>query len=89
MEIEEIRTTSKFEKQYRRLPAKIKKAAQEKEIIFRNNVFDSRLATHKLHGKDKEAWAFYVTPHSYRIKFIFLTPKSVLFLEIGTHSIYK
>ena len=89
MNVENVRTTSKFEKQYKRLPAKIKTAAQEKEKIFRNNVFDSRLNTHKLHGKDKEAWAFYITPHSYRIKFIFLTAERILFLEIGKHDIYK
>ena len=88
MRIEVIRTTSKFEKQYKRLPAKIKRVAQERETIFRNNIFDSRLNTHKLHGKDKEAWAFYVTPCRYRIKFIFLSAKIVLFLEIGAYTIY-
>ncbi|MDP3725616.1 MAG: type II toxin-antitoxin system mRNA interferase toxin, RelE/StbE family [bacterium] len=88
MEIKGIKTSGKFRRQYKRLPEKIKKAAQEKENIFRNNVFDFRLNTHKLHGKDKEAWAFYVTPRSYRIKFIFLTAISVLFLEIGKHDIY-
>lgn len=89
MKIKEIYVSNKFEKQYKRLSAEIKKIAQEKEAIFRNNVFDSRLNTHKLHGKDREAWGFYVTPRSYRIKFVFLTSASVLFLEIGAHDIYK
>ena len=89
MKIDEIRISSKFRKQYKKLPKKIQRVAQEKETIFRNNVFDSRLATHKLHGEDKGVWAFYITPRSYRIKFIFLTPKSILFLEVGTHAIYK
>lgn len=89
MKIEEIHVTNKFEKQYRRLSSKVKKAAQAKELILRDNVFDPRLKTHKLHGKNKEAWAFYITPRSYRITFIFLTSSRVLFLEIGTHDIYR
>lgn len=89
MRVEHIDTTSKFRKQYKRLPERVKEAAKEKEHIFRADVFDRRLGTHKLHGKDKEAWAFYITPRAERIKFIFLTPASVLFLEIGTHTIYQ
>ena len=61
-----------------------KDAAKEKELIFRRNPFDARLNTHKLHGKDKECWAFSVI-HAYRIKFIFLSDEEVLFLDIGTH----
>ena len=87
MEIREIRATRKFERQYRKLPKEITTAAKEKEIIFRRDPFDPRLETHKLHGKEKEAWAFSVT-RSYRIKFIFLAKESVLFLEIGAHDIY-
>jgi len=62
--------------------------AEEKEKIFRQNFFDSRLRTHKLSGKDKNCWAFWIN-NSYRIKFIFLSKKEVLFLDIGTHDIYK
>ena len=88
MQIGTIHLTERFERGYRRLPQAIKEAAQRKETIFRENPFDLRLATHKLHGKDKEAWSFSVN-RFYRIKFIFLTPQSVLFLEIGTHEIYR
>lgn len=88
MEVREIRVTGKFERQYKKLPEAVKRAAQDKEVIFRNNPFDVRLGTHKLHGKEKEVWAFSVT-HSYRIKFIFLTKDGVLFLEVGTHDIYQ
>ena len=88
MSVSEILTTAKFERQYKKLPELIQKVAKEKEFIFRNNIFDSRLDIHKLHGREKEAWAFSIN-RSYRIKFIFLVPGSVLFLEIGTHDIYK
>ncbi len=82
-----ISLSSRFIKSYQRLPDKIKKQAKEKEYIFRNDPFDSRIRLHKLVGKEKENWAFSVN-HSYRIKFIFIEDDEVLFLDIGTHSIY-
>lgn len=88
MSIKEIKTSPYFKKQYKKLPQKIKEKAKEKEKIFRGNPFNSHLKTHKLSGKDKECWAFWIT-YSYRIKFIFLSEEEVLFLEIGTHDIYK
>ena len=83
-----ISTSPKFEKNYQRLPKRIKEKAKEKELIFRKDSFDPRLGTHKLSGKDKGCWAFWITD-SYRIKFIFLSAGEILFLDIGTHDIYK
>ncbi len=83
-----IKVSPRFEKNYRRLHIKIKEKAKAKELIFRKNLFDSRLKTHKLSGKDKKCWAFWVD-NSYRIKFSFLSKREVLFLDIGTHDIYK
>lgn len=88
MAIKEIKVLSVFGKQYKKLPKKIKEIVKEKENIFRTNPFDHRLNTHKLHGKEKELLAFWIDYH-YRIKFIFLDRETVLFLEIGTHGIYK
>ncbi len=88
MRIEEIRTSPRFEKQYKKLPKKIKELAKERESIFRANSFDARLDTHKLHGEERGAWSFSIN-RSYRIKFIFLGKNKVLFLEVGTHNIYK
>lgn len=84
----EIRTSKVFEKQYKKLSVPVKELAKQKEFVFRANPFDPRLETHKLHGKEKELWAFWIN-RSYRIKFAFLEKGSVLFLEIGTHDIYK
>ncbi len=83
-----IKTSPKFEKNYRRLPQNIKEKAKQKEQIFRENPFNPRLKTHKLSGKDKRCWAFWIDD-SYRIKFIFLSKREILFLHIGTHDIYK
>lgn len=84
----EIKVTSHFSRNYKRLPRYIKIKTREREILFRQNPFDPRLKTHKLLGRDKEAWAFSID-YSYRIKFIFLSDEEVLFLDIGTHRIYK
>lgn len=86
--IKEIKVSPLFEKHYKKLPKEIKKKAKEKEKIFRNNTSDPRLRIHKLHGKEKEVWAFWID-YRYRIKFVFLNEEEVLFLDIGSHEIYK
>lgn len=83
-----VEYSQKFLRQAAKLSASVIKKAQDKEAIFKNNSFDPRLGTHKLHGKDRELWAFWVD-RSYRIKFVFLGNGIVLFLEIGTHDIYQ
>lgn len=88
MAIKEIKVSPLFEKHYRKIPSRIKEKSKEKEKIFRENTFHPILKTHKLSGKEKEVWAFWIN-HSYRIKFIFLGDEKVLFLDIGTHDIYK
>lgn len=84
----DVRYSRGFLRSSKRLPARILKQAEEKEKIFRSNPFDARLKTHKLSGKEEGAWAFWVSD-AYRIKFIFLPSQEVLFLDIGTHEIYK
>jgi len=88
MTIQEIKVSPLFEKHYKKLPKTIKEKAKEKEKIFRENPFHPLLRTHKLHGKDKDCWAFWVD-YKFRIKFIFLSEDKVLFLDIGPHNIYR
>jgi len=88
MRIKTVRVTNLFEKHYRKLSKRVKEEAKKRELIFRENPFDATLRTHKLHGIDKEAYAFWIS-HSSRIKFIFLDEERVLFLDIGTHDIYS
>jgi len=83
-----ITVSPRFEKNYKSLPKRIKQKAKEQELFFRKNPFDPCLKTHRLTGREKEAWAFSIN-YSYRIKFIFLTEDEVLFLDVGTHEIYK
>jgi len=77
-----------FLKSASRLPAKLIVLADEKEALFKADPFHPSLETHKLHGKDKGAWAFSIN-RKYRIKFLFLEGGSVLFFEIGPHDIYR
>ena len=86
--ISEVRYGNIFLKHAFRLPKKIIKKAGEKEQAFKENAFHPTLHTHKLHGKEQGSWAFWID-YDYRIKFIFLSENEVLFLDIGTHNIYK
>ena len=87
MRIASIETMPLFERHYRKLPKKLKEVAKEREKLFRQDAFHPSLETHKLHGKDRETWAFSIN-QKYRIKFIFLPANAALFLDIGTHAIY-
>ncbi len=81
--------TSKFEREYKNLSAYIQKLAEEKVKTFRKNPFDSKLKTHKLHGKFKEFSAFSVD-YKYRIVFeISKNKKLVYFHSISAHDIYE
>lgn len=79
-----IFTSSYFDRSYKKLPEAIKLKAEAKEKIFAKNPFHAILRTHKLHGKDKEHWAYWVD-NKYRIKFLFLNGNKVLYLDVGTH----
>ncbi len=83
--IKRIDYATKFLRSLRKLPIDIQQRAEMREGIFKANAFDSRLDTHKLHGKDADKWA-YAVDYQYRIKFIFLDDNDgVLYLDIGTH----
>ena len=58
--IKSIEYSSKFLKSLARLPKRIVKIVEEKEKIFKENPFNPRLKTHKLRGKEKESWAFWI-----------------------------
>ncbi|MBU1159805.1 type II toxin-antitoxin system mRNA interferase toxin, RelE/StbE family [Patescibacteria group bacterium] len=77
----------RFKKAYKKLSFEIKIKAEEKETLFRKNPFDSRLDTHKLHGKLKNQWSFSIDK-KYRILLEFDKADAV-FLDIGDHGLYK
>ena len=80
--------SSKFEREYKKLPRNLKELAEEKENLFRGNPFHPSLNSHKLSGRLKEYWAFSVN-NKYRIIFEFVGKDIVWFHSIGDHSIYE
>ncbi|MEK7500652.1 MAG: type II toxin-antitoxin system mRNA interferase toxin, RelE/StbE family [Patescibacteria group bacterium] len=84
----QVELSSRFKKLFRKLDRRVQTRAIERIKIFKENSFDARLETHKLHGKDLGLWSFSVD-YFHRIKFIFIDRDKVLFLEIGRHNIYK
>jgi addiction module RelE/StbE family toxin len=81
--------SSKFIKQYRRLPLKIKILFEEKEEIFRINQYDVTLKTHKLHGVFKGYYSFSVN-YKYRVIFDYGENNDTInFHQVGTHDIYE
>ena len=84
----EILYTSKFEKSFQRLPKEIQVLAVEKEKIFRKNMYDPKLRTHRLKGKLHWYFSFSVD-YSYRIMFEILDTDDIVFVNVWGHSIYK
>ncbi len=80
--------SSKFAREYRKLPLRIKKIAERKEQIFRKDPFDPQLKTHKLKGSLKSFLSFSID-RKYRIIFEFINRSTVWFHSVGEHSIYK
>ncbi len=77
-----------FLRNYDGLPEVIKVKAEKWEDIFRKNLFDKRLKTHKLSGKLRDFWSFSVDYH-YRIVFELKSENIIIFHKIGNHSIYR
>ena len=80
--------SSKFAKEYKKLPLRIKISAEKKEKIFKKDPFDPSLKTHKLTGKLKEYYSFSID-YQYRIIFEIVKKDVVWFHSVGTHTIYK
>lgn len=85
----EIIYSSKFAREYKKLPSNIKNIAEEQEILFRKDPFGSKLKTHKLKGKLSGFLSFSIG-YKYRIIFEFAkNKKTVYFHSVGVHDIYQ
>ena len=88
MQIVKINFTSKFAKNFKKLPTDIKLQAEKRIDLFRESPKSSNLKTHKLSGILNEFFSFRVN-YSYRIIFAFENSKELTFIDIGDHSIYS
>lgn len=59
---------------------------KQKMKIFKEDIFDERLKTHKLKGNLRDYYAFSIT-YSDRIVFKLLEEEGIYFIEIGSHDI--
>lgn len=80
--------TSKFIRNIKKQPLYIVEEVKIKEKIFRKDIFDKKLRTHKLKGTLEGIYSFSVT-RSYRILFKIDNKDKIIFLDIGDHSVYK
>ena len=86
MEIKEITYTPHFKRAYQNLDISLQKKAEQREILFRKNPFDSLLKTHKLHGRLKDFYSFSIDRKT-RIVFRFVGRAKAVFLDIRAYSI--
>ena len=84
----QIYYSSKFAREYKKQSPTVKRQAETKEIIFRENPNDNRLKTHALTGRLIGFHAFSIN-HKVRIIFEFKSKNVIWFHSIGSHDIYK
>ncbi len=85
----EIIYSSKFAREYKKLPKPVKLAAEKLEATFRKDPFDPKLKTHKLKGRLQSFLSFSIG-FKYRIIFeLSKDKKTVYFLSVGDHDIYE
>jgi addiction module RelE/StbE family toxin len=80
-----IETTKKFDKQYKKMPAKIKKEFSKRIRLFIDEKNTPLLNTHKLSGNLKGLWSFNVTA-DVRVIFDSSIDDLVILVAIGSHS---
>lgn len=84
----DIYYSPEFKRRFRKLSRELKVKAFEKEKIFRKDQFHPQLKTHKLSGKRAGRWAFWID-FKCRVMFSFIDSKTIHFLSVGDHDIYK
>ncbi len=87
MIVKNIYFSTKFKSQFVALPRAIKQKAVKAEALLRDNPFHPSLRLHKLKGKLDGCWSITVD-YYYRIIFGIDEKGNIVFLSIGTHSIY-
>ncbi len=78
----------RFLKQYALLEKEYRAIVKEKMMLLLDIRNHKALKVHKLHGKMKNQNAFSVDYHT-RVVFEYLDKKTIAFLDIGIHDIYK
>lgn len=84
-----IRYAPEFERRFLNLPPEIRRKAERRENLFRQNPFHPSLETEKLKPKEKEYWSFRID-RTYRIIFRFSGMDEITLITCGHHKwIYR
>ncbi|EFK11591.1 toxin-antitoxin system, toxin component, RelE family [delta proteobacterium NaphS2] len=79
-----------FEKHWHKylegLTEKLKKRLRKRLAIFKEDIFDKRLRTHRLKGNLKEYYSFSIS-YSDRIVFKIVEEDVIYFIEVGSHDV--
>jgi plasmid maintenance system killer protein len=77
-----------FIRQFNKLEKDLGNEVLEKIELFKNKDNHSLLKVHKLHGRFKNSYSFYV---NYKIRVVFMwgDEEEAILLAIGDHDIYK
>lgn len=81
--------SSRFEKSFKSLPRRIQLIAVARERLFRRESLHPSLFNHELGGKQLQGYRAFRVNYAYRILYKLNSDESVLFVDIGTHSIYR
>ena len=88
MRIEIIRYAPRFKRKFKRIGPELRSQVDQAIRSFQLNPFDPRLKTHRLEGKLKGCYSFSVN-YYIRIIFVFENSVSAIFMDLGSHSVYK
>jgi len=88
MKIERVVYSRSFAKKLAKFSHKDRQKILRKVTLFWQDPFAPSLKTHKLAGSLAGCWSFSLAANL-RIMFRFVTDKTVEFVDIGTHEIYK
>lgn len=84
----EISYKATFVRQFKKLDQDLQSEVLEKIESLKNIDNHDSLKVHKLHGKLKESYSFYVN-YKIRVVFVWEDKKEIILLAIGDHDIYK
>lgn len=88
MIIKEIKLAKRFIKQFQKLPLEVRVKARKASALLQKNPFHPSIRLHKLKGRLQGAWSISLD-RKYRIIFKPREDGSVMFADIGKHSIYE
>lgn len=83
-----ISYTSKFVRKSNKLSTDLKNQLIKAEERFKKDPYDQTLRTHKLKGQLKDYYSFSIN-YSHRVLFSIEPGGSVVFIDIGDHSVYS